>query len=393
MALPVNLAFAGVTASFRYPLSNFSGPVLSQWARLAVDPERNEVYTLRLRKNDIRIYDEHGMEIFVFGEGFGSAADIAIGDGGDIFVLSRGFKTATVHLLNFRGEQVAEIPLQDVPAAFSRFVADRLVHQNGSLYLVDSRAMKVIVVDEAGRFQKGYDLGREIKPFVPREDVARELAVENWRQRKLDDIELSGFTVDDQGSIFFTVPVLFSAFKLPPRGDLMRFGKSGSAMGKFGVAAGIATDDMGYIYVSDRLRSVVLVFDRDLRFQTEFGYRGDQPSNLIVPDDLAVDSRGNVYVGQAANRGVSVFEVVHQDTSPPQASETKSFNQDTSPPQASESMSINHEQSGQAIEEVEVDRLEFVVDQGSNTASTDSGDSGRNTEAVESQYNEVNKDE
>jgi hypothetical protein len=130
--------------------------------------------------------------------------------------------------------------------------------------------------------------------------------------------------------------------------------------------------------VSDRLRSVVLVFDRDLMFQTEFGYRGNQPSNLIVPDDLAVDSRGNVYVGQAANRGVSVFKVVHQDTSPPQASETTS---------------INHEQSGQSIEVVEVDRLEFVVDQGSDTSSTSSADSGRNTEAVESQHNEVNKDE
>jgi len=377
-ALPANPAFAGVTASFRYPLSNFSGPVLSHWAQLAVDPERNEVYALHRRKNDIRIFDEHGMEIFVFGDGFGSASDITIGDDGDIFVLSRGYQTATIHLLNYRGEQISEIPLQDVPAAFSKFVADQLVHRNGSLYLVDSDAMKVIVVDEAGRFEKGYDLDREIKPFVPRDDVQRELAIDDWRKRQLEDIELNGFTVDDQGNLFFTVPVLFSAFKLSPRGELARFGKSGSAKGKFGVVAGIATDDMGYIYVSDRLRSVVLVFDCDLNFQTEFGYRGDQPSNLIVPDDLAVDRSGNVYVGQAANRGVSVFKVTHQDASPPQASEV---------------MSINHEQSGRIIEEVEVDRMEFVVDRGSDAASTGSGDSGRNTEAIESYDNEVKRDD
>ncbi len=37
LAVPLNLAFAGVTASFRYPLSNFSGPVRSQWAKLAID--------------------------------------------------------------------------------------------------------------------------------------------------------------------------------------------------------------------------------------------------------------------------------------------------------------------------------------------------------------------
>jgi hypothetical protein len=378
MALPVNLAFAGVTASFRYPLSNFSGPVLSLWAKLAVDPERNEIYALHPRKNDIRIFDEHGMEIFVFAEGLGSVADITIGDAGDIFVLIRHGRATAIHLLNYRGESVAEIPLLKVPAAFSRFVADRIIHQNGSLYLVDSGAMKVVVVDEAGRFEKGYDLGRDIKPFVPRKHLQQELSIYDWRVRQYEDIELNGFTVDESGNVFFTVPVLFSAFKLSPSGELTQFGRSGSGIGKFGVVAGIVTDDKGYIYVSDRLRSVVLVFDRDLMFQTEFGYRGGQPSNLIVPDDLAVDSSGNIYVGQAANRGVSVFKVVHQETSSLQASET---------------VSINHEQSGRALEEVEVDRLEFVVDRGNDTASTDSGNFDRNTEAVESQHNEVNKDE
>ena len=88
MVLPVNLALAEVTASFRYPLSNFEGPVLSQWAKLAIDSERNEIYALHQRANDIRIFDEHGMEIFVFAEGLGSAYDIAIGDDGDIFLLT-----------------------------------------------------------------------------------------------------------------------------------------------------------------------------------------------------------------------------------------------------------------------------------------------------------------
>jgi hypothetical protein len=131
--------------------------------------------------------------------------------------------------------------------------------------------------------------------------------------------EAVAIAVDERETMFFTVPLPFSAFRLSPRGE--------------------------------------------------------RPSNLIVPDDLTIDSLGNVYVGQAANRGVSVFEIVHQDTSPPQASE---------------SIPVNNEQTGQAIEEVEVDRLEFVVDQGSDTSPTDSGDSGRNIETVESHHNEVN---
>ena len=42
LVLPLDPAFGGVTASFRYTLSNFSGPVPSQWAKLAVDRERND---------------------------------------------------------------------------------------------------------------------------------------------------------------------------------------------------------------------------------------------------------------------------------------------------------------------------------------------------------------
>jgi DNA-binding beta-propeller fold protein YncE len=325
VSAPLHVALAGVTASFRYPLSNFSGPVPAQWAKLAVDPERNEVYALRQRKNDIRIFDEHGMEIFVFGDGFASAADISIGDDGDIFILSTGYKSATVHRLNYRGEHVSEIPLQDVPEAFSEFAADRLVYNQGSLYLVDSDALTVIVVDEAGRFERAHDLEKLLRPFVPRLDrESKGIANFDWKKRKLENIDLNGFTVDKEGNIFFTVPVLFSAYKLTVGGEFTPFGRSGSGRGKFGVAAGIATDERGYVYVADRLRCVVLVFDEDLNFQLEFGYRGDQPSNLIVPDDLAIDSSGNVYVGQAANRGVSVFKVVHQITSESQGSEKRS---------------------------------------------------------------------
>jgi hypothetical protein len=432
LLVPVNLALAGVTASFRYPLSNFSGPVRSQWAKLAVDRERNEIYSLRERKNDIRVFDEHGMEIFVFGDGFASAADIAIGDDGDIFILSRGHKTATVHLLDYRGEHVSEIPLQNVPAAFSKFTADRLEFSQGSLYLVDSDALMVIVTDEAGRFKEGHDLNEHLKPFVPRLDrEQKQIANYDWKKKKLEDIDLNGFTVDVRGNMFFTVPVLFSAYKLSVDGELTEFGKSGSGRGKFGVAAGIATDDMGYVYVSDRLRCVVMVFDRDLQFQTEFGYRGNQPSNLTVPDDLAVDGSGNIYVGQAANRGVSVFRVAYEKASPSQddeeesrspgrerasrakrskagekasrsrAGENASRSQDgkeaspsrageqASPSQGSNTTSTGSEKYGRTIEEDASERLEFIADDGDDTPSADSEKDGWTVEENESNQLEI----
>jgi DNA-binding beta-propeller fold protein YncE len=74
---------------------------------------------------------------------------------------------------------------------------------------------------------------------------------------------------------------------------------------------GIVVDDLGYYYVADRLKSAVIVFDRDLRFQTEFGFRGFKPDNLMGPKNLALDAEGRLYVSQLRSRGVSVFKIDH----------------------------------------------------------------------------------
>lgn len=92
-------------------------------------------------------------------------------------------------------------------------------------------------------------------------------------------------------------------------GTLEIFGLAGSGPGKFGVVAGIAPENDGdFIYVADRLRSTVLVFDKALNFVSEFGFRGYGPGSLIVPDDIVLDNDGKIYVSQGGNRGVSVFQ-------------------------------------------------------------------------------------
>lgn len=325
LAAPLGPALAEVKASFRYPLANFSGPVPSIWARLAVDRERDEVYVLDPRGNDIRIFNDSGMEIFAFGEGFARAADVAVGRDGDIYILTTGYRASALHRLNYRGEHIAEIPLQNLPAEFSEFVADRLLYRRDSLYLVDSNRMLVVVADESGYVEETRDLRPIVRPVLARDERTQwPLQPVDRIGDKLEYTDLSGLTVDDRGNLFFTVGTLFTAFAVTPDGEVREFGRPGSGPGKFGVASGITVDEAGYVYVADKLRSVVLVFDPDLEFQTEFGYRGDRPSNLMVPDDLAIDTSGNLYIGQAANRGVSVFRVVHEMASPSQGIDTDS---------------------------------------------------------------------
>ena len=75
---------------------------------------------------------------------------------------------------------------------------------------------------------------------------------------------------------------------------------------------GIAADKTGNIYVADRLKSVVLVFDQSFQFVKQFGYRGPKPGNLIGPRDLAVAPDGTLYVSQLRSRGVSAFKITHK---------------------------------------------------------------------------------
>jgi hypothetical protein len=302
LLLPAIPASGRSGASFLYPLANFAGPVRSQWAKLAVDPERNEIYALSPHDKDVRIFDQHGMEIYAF-EGFISSRDIAAGDDGEILILTKRYNASTVHRCNYRGEKISEITLKNVPEAFSSSAPDRLVYRNGSLYLADSGLLTVIVAHADGSFIRGHDFKAMLWRLANADDDEKEA-------KKLEEISITGFDVDEDGNILFTVATLFAAYRFTPEGELAGFGRPGSGKGKFGVAAGIAATATGHILIADRLRSVVMIFDHDLGFKAEFGYRGGHPANLIAPDDVASDANGNIYVSQAANLGVSVFRMV-----------------------------------------------------------------------------------
>lgn len=307
-------AFAQTSASYLYRLSDFSGPVASLWARLAIDEDQGEVYTLNRADAVIRIFNETAMQIFDCGEdlALASSVDIAAGEQGDLYVLYRS-PAATVRRLNFRGELIEDIKITAAGPGLKSFHPSYLDYKNGNLYLADAEKMQVVVTSAKGVFQRSFDFRKVLEDKIRQQMKSEEL---NEAQRKklqdrlaaLKGADLTGFSVDGRGDIYFTIAPLFAAFRSTSQAGPEEFGTPGGAPGKFGVVASISADSKGNIFVSDRLRCVVLMFDKDFNFLTEFGYRGDRPENLIVPDDIAIDERhSRIYVAQAANLGVSVF--------------------------------------------------------------------------------------
>lgn len=283
-------ALAQVRATYLYNLSNFGGKLPYDWSRVSVDVDRDETYVVY--QNLVRVFNASGMEVFSFGDDLdvGAIADLAVDDRGDIILLSYRDSTPVITRCNFRGVAEGTVEPGNLPEGLV-FRPNRLFHRNGAFYFVSTGAGSVIVTDTSGHFREHIDLLPLVEPDP----------------RKRDGVEVFGFNVDHEGNLLFTIAVYFRAYRLTPDKTLTSFGRSGSAPGRFGIAAGIVADSRGNILVTDRLRSVVMVFDKDFRFLTEFGSRGARPENLVVPDDIQIDRRDRIYVTQRMRRGVSVF--------------------------------------------------------------------------------------
>ena len=288
---------AGVKATYLYNLSNFSGTVPYSWVRQSVDLERSEIYVVT--GDSVTVFNAGGMEIFRFGEDLdiGGFLDVSVESDGHILILSRVGDRFRVTRCNYRGELQAGIEIRNLPKEFARISPIRLLSRNGKLYLADLFAKKVVVTDANGVFQEGYD----IAPFLA-----------DFEQKPGAEYGIDAITVDKEGNLFFTVSTLFKVFRLSPDRQLASFGSAGSLPGRFNIVSGVATDDRGYVYVTDTLRSVVAVFDKEFKFQAQFSQRGTGPGDLIAPRELVVDKNGHLYVSQSRKRGISVFRVTYE---------------------------------------------------------------------------------
>ena len=279
--------------SYLYNLSNFSGTIPYDWSRVVVDTERDEVYVLY--QNLVKVFNENGMEIFSFGEDgdLGNLVDISVNKEGNILLLSYKETQSEIIRCNFRGERVGRIEIKNLPPEFSKFSPNRMAYLNGEIYMASQSGMRVVVTDYEGNFKNGYDI----------------ISILGLNEKDRADTQMDGFSVDKNGNMLFTIPVFFTAYRLSYDGKIESFGKRGSLPGEFSIISGIVSDRNGNLLVADKLRCVVMVFDNNFKFIAEFGHRGLKPGNLIIPNELALDSKDRVYVAQGQRRGVSVYKL------------------------------------------------------------------------------------
>jgi hypothetical protein len=274
---------------------------------LHVDEAHGEVYVGA--GGSVRIYNLFGMEEhdFFHDTSLGTVMSLVAEPSGDILVLS--FRptwperpgASVVTRYDFRGRPRETFEINGIPKEFEGFVPNVMRARGERLVFAELARLRAIETDRDGSFLRGWDLSKVVEGADP--------AVDERDRARREGGEIEGFAVDAEGRFLFTIPVRFRGFRFDPgTGEAEPFGRPGATAGKFGVAAGIAGDDRGYVYVADRGRGVVLIFDPALRFLREFGNRGGDAARLRRPGTVAY-GRNRVFVSQVARRGVSVFSV------------------------------------------------------------------------------------
>jgi hypothetical protein len=256
---------------------------------------RNETYVLY--QNTVHVFNDSGMEIYRFGDDLdlGYIVDLAVDDEGDVLLLAYKDSRGEVIRCNYRGEPKFRMELKSFPDTFADFSPNRMVYQGGSFYLASSMGLKIAIVDREGTFKKGLDL----------------FALYEIEEKHRGNLELGGFSVDQEGNILTTIPVLFTAYAVSPDGQIRSWGRPGGAPGRFNIVGGIARDNKGNYLVVDRLKAAVIVFDKNFSFVTQFGSRGYKRDGLIFPEEIVIDRNDRVYITQLGKRGVSVWKLTY----------------------------------------------------------------------------------
>ncbi|RII25489.1 MAG: hypothetical protein CXR30_18440 [Geobacter sp.] len=295
IAMGVCPAFAGeYGVNFLYTLSDFSGTKPFSSARINQDFSKNEIYAMV--GEAVSIFNSSGMEIYRFDydPNIGIVSDVAVMSNGQLAILASVGPLTRLVRCNFRAEPLGVINLTGLPPAFAKFSPNRVYSHDGKLYQVSFSTMQVVVTDEQGVFVKGYDLAKEL----------------GMSEKERDESGLGGFAIDRDGGFLFTIPATARVYLLSADGKQRAFGKRGSAPGRFGVVTGIAVDQAGNILVVDKLRCVVMIFNRsNFALIKEFGNRGFRPGDLIGPDDILIDRQNRAYVSSLRKRGISVYQL------------------------------------------------------------------------------------
>lgn len=125
--------------------------------------------------------------------------------------------------------------------------------------------------------------------------------------RQSTNNRISGIAIDNQNNIFVFNTASEQIQKYNTKGDLLlSWGQTGTGLGQFStmdsLRNGLGLDSQDDVYVTDSENFRIEKFDASGKFLFAFGTEGTGPGQFILPNHVAVDKQGNIYVSDNTGR-------------------------------------------------------------------------------------------
>ena len=225
------------------------------------------------------------------GAAFRSSVDLALGPGGRIYVLNRGYEFmpqgVRVTMLTIDEEYIGQFSQFGEGDGDLFWATSIALDSNQNVYVADDWLNRVSIFDKDGEF------------------------LDKWGVTGSGDGEInkpSGIKFDKEDNLYLVDSANNRVQKFTRDGRfLAKWGGAGSGEGQFNLPWGLAIDDGGDVYVADWRNDRVQKFTTDGRFLAEFGSSGSGVGELNRPTGVAVDKDGDIYVADWGNERVQVL--------------------------------------------------------------------------------------
>jgi DNA-binding beta-propeller fold protein YncE len=135
----------------------------------------------------------------------------------------------------------------------------------------------------------------------------------SWRTPEAKQGKPCGLTIGRGGNLLVADTHYFRVLAYTPLGRLLEDqaigGERGDDPGQFNLVTDVVQDSRGNYYVAEYgTHDRVQKLDPDRRFLLQWGGHGSEPGQFIQPRSLAIDEQDQVWVADACNHRIQVFD-------------------------------------------------------------------------------------
>ena len=211
---------------------------------------------------------------------------------GTVYVTDTGLQT--IHVFDYKNKKYRQVFKLNNEQPPSRLLSPLgiVLDESGRLYVSDSILKKVFVFDKTDKHI--YTIGENGEFGRP-----TGLAIDKSRGK----LYISD-TINHKIWVYDIKP----PFSITEKGKMLSsFGNRGKDHGEFNFPTHISVDSKGDIYVTDALNFRIQVFNADGKFIASIGKMGNTLGTFSKPKGLGTDSDGNIYVVDNLYDTVQIF--------------------------------------------------------------------------------------